>query len=58
MRQPALTSTASYQALAAHAVDARQWQMRDLFAAKGIKETQEERVRFAQELFGHIHPKE
>jgi glucose-6-phosphate isomerase len=33
MRQPALTSTASYQALAAHAVDARQWQMRDLFAA-------------------------
>ena len=33
MRQPALTSTASYQALAAHAVDASQWQMRDLFAA-------------------------
>ena len=33
MRQPALTSTASYQALAAHAVDARQWQMCDLFAA-------------------------
>jgi len=32
MRQPALTSTASYQALAAHAVDARQWQMRQLFA--------------------------
>jgi glucose-6-phosphate isomerase len=33
MRQPALTSTASYQALAAHAVDASHWQMRDLFAA-------------------------
>ncbi|MET0320085.1 MAG: glucose-6-phosphate isomerase, partial [Duganella sp.] len=33
MRQPALTSTASYQALQAHAADARQWQMRDLFAA-------------------------
>ncbi|MET0268767.1 MAG: glucose-6-phosphate isomerase [Duganella sp.] len=33
MRQPALTSTASYQALAAHATAARQWQMRELFAA-------------------------
>jgi glucose-6-phosphate isomerase len=33
MRQPALTSTASYQALAAHAARASQWQMRDLFAA-------------------------
>jgi glucose-6-phosphate isomerase len=32
MRQPPLTSTASYQALHAHAADARQWQMRDLFA--------------------------
>ena len=33
MRQPALTSTASFQALATHAVDAKDWQMRDLFAA-------------------------
>lgn len=33
MRQPALTSTASYQALAAHAARASEWQMRDLFAA-------------------------
>ena len=32
MRQPLLTSTASYQALQTHALDARQWQMRDLFA--------------------------
>jgi glucose-6-phosphate isomerase len=32
MRQPSLTSTASYQALQSHAQDARQWQMRDLFA--------------------------
>jgi glucose-6-phosphate isomerase len=33
MRQPSLTSTASYQALATHAVDAKQWQMRALFDA-------------------------
>ena len=32
MRQPPLTSTTSYQALQTHAQDARQWQMRDLFA--------------------------
>ena len=32
MRQPPLTSTTSYQALQAHAQDAQQWQMRDLFA--------------------------
>ena len=32
MRQPSLTSTASYQALQSHAHDARAWQMRDLFA--------------------------
>ena len=32
MRQPSLTSTASYQALQTHAADAKQWQMRDLFA--------------------------
>jgi len=32
MRQPSLTSTASYQALQTHAQDAQQWQMRDLFA--------------------------
>ncbi|WP_075792835.1 glucose-6-phosphate isomerase [Massilia putida] len=32
MRQPFLTSTASYQALQTHAADAKQWQMRDLFA--------------------------
>ncbi|MEO7494631.1 MAG: glucose-6-phosphate isomerase, partial [Massilia sp.] len=32
MRQPALTATASFQALATHAVDATQWQLRDLFA--------------------------
>ena len=32
MRQPPLTSTTSYQALQSHAQDARQWQMRDLFA--------------------------
>jgi glucose-6-phosphate isomerase len=32
MRQPALTSTASFQALAAHAIDSKDWQMRDLFA--------------------------
>jgi glucose-6-phosphate isomerase len=33
MRQPALTSTASFQSLAAHAIDSKDWQMRDLFAA-------------------------
>jgi glucose-6-phosphate isomerase len=33
MRQPALTSTASFQALESHAVDAKTWQMRQLFAA-------------------------
>ena len=32
MRQIALTATASFQALAAHAIDATNWQMRDLFA--------------------------
>jgi glucose-6-phosphate isomerase len=32
MRQPSLTSTTSYQALDAHAREAGQWQMRDLFA--------------------------
>ncbi|HEU4375982.1 MAG TPA: glucose-6-phosphate isomerase, partial [Telluria sp.] len=33
MRQPALTSTASFQTLAAHAIDSKDWQMRDLFGA-------------------------
>lgn len=33
MRQPPLTSTASFQALAQHATAAKTWQMRDLFAA-------------------------
>jgi glucose-6-phosphate isomerase len=33
MRQPALTTTAAYQALEAHAVEAKDWQMRSLFAA-------------------------
>ncbi len=32
MRQPSLTSTHSYQALANHAAKAKEWQMRDLFA--------------------------
>jgi glucose-6-phosphate isomerase len=32
MRQPPLTSTASFQALAQHANTAKSWQMRDLFA--------------------------
>ncbi|WP_348695539.1 glucose-6-phosphate isomerase [Duganella fentianensis] len=32
MRQPALTSTSSFLALASHATDARNWQMRQLFA--------------------------
>ena len=38
--------------LRTHAVEAHLEEL----AAKGIKETAEERVRFAQELFGHIHP--
>ena len=33
MRQPALTSTAAYQALETHALDAEQWDLRSLFAA-------------------------
>jgi glucose-6-phosphate isomerase len=33
MRQPALTSTASFIALESHAADARNWQLRQLFAA-------------------------
>ena len=33
MRQPALTTTAAYRALEAHAVEAKDWQMRALFAA-------------------------
>jgi glucose-6-phosphate isomerase len=33
MRQPALTATASFQALETHAVEAEDWQMRGLFAA-------------------------
>ena len=33
MRQPAITATASFQALESHAVDAKHWQMRQLFAA-------------------------
>jgi len=33
MRQPSLTSTASFKALADHASTATKWQMRDLFAA-------------------------
>jgi glucose-6-phosphate isomerase len=33
MRQPALTSTASFQALESHAVDAKNWQLRQLFAS-------------------------
>jgi len=33
MRQPPLTSTASFQALSHHADTAKTWQMRDLFAA-------------------------
>ena len=33
MRQPPLTSSTSYQALHNHAAKARDWQMRDLFAA-------------------------
>jgi glucose-6-phosphate isomerase len=33
MRQPSLTSTAAFQALETHAIDAEDWQMRSLFAA-------------------------
>ena len=33
MRQPALTTTASFQALESHAVDAKHWQLRQLFAS-------------------------
>jgi glucose-6-phosphate isomerase len=33
MRQPALSSTASFQALETHAVEAEDWQLRGLFAA-------------------------
>ncbi|CUI07958.1 glucose-6-phosphate isomerase [Massilia antarctica] len=33
MRQPALTSTASFQALETHAIEAEDWQLRGLFAA-------------------------
>ncbi len=33
MRQPALTTTAAYQALATHALEAEDWQLRALFAA-------------------------
>jgi glucose-6-phosphate isomerase len=33
MRQPALTSTASFQALESHAAEAKDWQLRQLFAA-------------------------
>src|SRR5687767_9983007 len=33
MRQPALTHTASFQALETHAVEAEDWQLRGLFAA-------------------------
>ncbi|MES2324393.1 MAG: glucose-6-phosphate isomerase [Pseudomonadota bacterium] len=33
MRQPALTSTASFHALETHAIDAEDWQLRGLFAA-------------------------
>ncbi|MBJ7311042.1 glucose-6-phosphate isomerase [Rugamonas sp. CCM 8940] len=33
MRQPAITATASFHALESHAVDAKHWQLRQLFAA-------------------------
>ena len=33
MRQPALTQTASFQALETHAIEAKDWQLRALFAA-------------------------
>ncbi|WGG51720.1 glucose-6-phosphate isomerase [Rugamonas sp. DEMB1] len=33
MRQPAITATASFQAFESHAVEAKHWQMRQLFAA-------------------------
>jgi glucose-6-phosphate isomerase len=35
MPQPSLTSSAAYQALQTHTIDAEDWQMRDLFAADG-----------------------
>ncbi|HEY0489930.1 MAG TPA: glucose-6-phosphate isomerase [Telluria sp.] len=35
MRQPALTQTASFQALETHATEARDWQLRGLFAEDG-----------------------
>ncbi|GGX98210.1 glucose-6-phosphate isomerase [Massilia dura] len=34
MRQPLLTTTAAYQALQSHAADAKDWHLRDLFAAE------------------------
>ena len=40
MRQPALTTTTSYQALAAHHAEIRQRTLRDLFAANGQRFTQ------------------
>ncbi|PJI47700.1 MAG: alpha-L-glutamate ligase-like protein [Pseudomonas sp.] len=40
--------------LRTHAVEAHIAEME----AKGVKETVEERVRFSQQLFGHVHPKE
>jgi glucose-6-phosphate isomerase len=33
MHTPSLTSTASFQALETHAIDAEDWQMRGLFGA-------------------------
>ncbi|NRR33211.1 glucose-6-phosphate isomerase [Oxalobacteraceae bacterium] len=33
MRQPALTATASFQALEAHSIEAKDWQLRQLFAS-------------------------
>ena len=37
MRQPALTTTASYQALETHALEAEDWQLRGLFAADPVR---------------------
>ena len=37
MLQPALTSTASYQALETHAIEAEDWQLRGLFAASDTR---------------------
>ncbi|SHG46076.1 glucose-6-phosphate isomerase [Massilia sp. CF038] len=37
MLQPALTSTASYQALETHAIEAEDWQLRSLFAASDTR---------------------